>query len=280
MSGNKDFSSSQREAAMADYSISTVVNLSELSPVVRYFACLIMTAVATAVATGFDHQESIPNLSLIYVVPVVMGSVLFGLGPALFSAVLGTLAYNFFFTEPRFSLEVADTANIWAIALFFVVACIISAITSWGRRKEIELARARQAQAALGAYARRMTASRSIDEATKLTVASLTGFFQAPAVVLLLAKESGDPQIVDGERLTAIEMEAARSSLASNSVVTGGVYPYDDSRFDFWPVATTTSDRLAIIGVAFDPDRRPVDRGAVVEIVALMFGAVIDRFKT
>ncbi|MGO7214185.1 DUF4118 domain-containing protein [Rhizobium ruizarguesonis] len=278
MSSDKDFSASQSEAAIADYNISDGLDFSEVSLLVRYFLCLIMAVMATAVAAGFDRYEAIPNLSLIYVIPVVIASVLFGLGPAVFSAVLGALAYNFFFTEPRFSLVVADTANIWAIALLFVIACVISAITSWGRQKGVDLERTRQAQAVLRAYAGRMKVSGSIDETARLTVASLTEFFQSPVVVLLSANKTDDPEIADGERLTAIEMEAARSSLVSNSVVTGGVYPYDESRFDFWPVATI-SGRRAIIGVAFDPDRRPVDPGVMVEIVALVFGAVIDRFR-
>ncbi|NYJ14348.1 K+-sensing histidine kinase KdpD [Rhizobium leguminosarum] len=248
MSRDKDFSAAQIETAIADYNVSGDLDFSEMPPLAQYCVCLIMTAMATAIAAGFDRYEAIPNLSLIYVVPVVIGSVLFGLGPALFSAVLGALAYNFFFTEPRFSLAVADTANIWAITVLFVIACVISAITSWGRRKGIDLQRTRQAQVALRVYAEGMAASRSIDDAARLTVASLKGFFQAPAVVLLSANGICDPQFADGERLTAIEMEAAISSSTSNSVVSSGVYPYDESRFDFWPVATISGrGRLSVL---------------------------------
>ncbi|MFZ0403499.1 MAG: DUF4118 domain-containing protein, partial [Pseudolabrys sp.] len=91
------------------------------SLVVRYLASIAMTAVATAVAVGVDSKLTIPNLSLVFVVPVIIAGVSFGLGPSLCSAILGALAFNFFLTEPRYSLAVDDPANVWAIGLLVVV---------------------------------------------------------------------------------------------------------------------------------------------------------------
>ena len=278
MSPEKNLTAPQGEAAIADYNIEEGLDVSEVPPVARYVICFVMTAMATAVAAGFDRYEAIPNLSLIYVIPVVVGSVFFGLGPSLFSAVLGALAYNFFFTEPRFSLAVADTANIWAIVLLFVIACIISAITAWGRRKGIDLERSRRMQAALKTYAGKMVASRSMEESTRLTLAAVAGFFHAPTVVVFPAQADGEPEVQGAEQLSAIEIEAAKSAWDSRLAVTGGVYPYDESRFDFWPVATASSQR-AIIGVAFDPDRRPANPDGMMDIVALVFGTAIDRYR-
>ena len=94
-----------------------------------------MTAFATVIAVGLESKVTIPNLSLLYVIPVVVAAVAFGLGPSLCSAVLGALAYNFFFTEPRYSLMVDDPANVWAIGLLFVVGCIASGVASIARRR-------------------------------------------------------------------------------------------------------------------------------------------------
>ena len=79
-----------------------------------------MTAFATVVAVGVDTKVTIPNLSLVFVVPVIVAGVSLGLGPSLCSAILGALAFNYFLTEPRYSLAVDDPANIWAIGLLFV----------------------------------------------------------------------------------------------------------------------------------------------------------------
>ena len=53
------------------------------SVVVRYLASFAMTAVATAVAVGVDRTVTIPNLSLVFVVPVIVAGVSLGLGPSL-----------------------------------------------------------------------------------------------------------------------------------------------------------------------------------------------------
>ncbi|MEK1871745.1 MAG: DUF4118 domain-containing protein [Rhizobium altiplani] len=67
-----------------------------------------MTAIAAVVAIGIDRALSIPNVSLVFVVAVIVAGVSFGFAPSLCSTVLGALAYNFFLTEPRYTLVVDD----------------------------------------------------------------------------------------------------------------------------------------------------------------------------
>ncbi|MGB9658329.1 MAG: DUF4118 domain-containing protein, partial [Pseudolabrys sp.] len=75
--------------------------------------------------------------------PVIIAGVSLGLGPSLCSVILGALAFNFFLTEPRYSLAVDDPANVWAIGLLFVVGLIVSgvAFTSHWRATEAALLR-------------------------------------------------------------------------------------------------------------------------------------------
>jgi hypothetical protein len=54
------------------------------SEVVRYLASFAMTAVATVVAVGVDSTLTIPNLSLVFVVPVIIAGVSLGLGRRFF----------------------------------------------------------------------------------------------------------------------------------------------------------------------------------------------------
>jgi hypothetical protein len=61
----------------------------------RYLASIAMTAAATVVAVGADSKVTIPNLSVVFVVPVIIAGVSLGLGPSLCSAILGALAFNF-----------------------------------------------------------------------------------------------------------------------------------------------------------------------------------------
>jgi Domain of unknown function (DUF4118) len=129
------------------------------SGVVRYLTSFAMTAVATVVAVGVDSRVTIPNLSLVFVVPVIIAGVSLGLGPSLCSAILGALAFNFFLTEPRYTLAVDDPANIWAIGLLFVVGLIVSGVAFTSHRRATEAALLRRQASVLQGYSRDLVAA-------------------------------------------------------------------------------------------------------------------------
>jgi K+-sensing histidine kinase KdpD len=261
-------------APVDDLEPSRALQLNRSPIVVRYLAAVIMTALATVVAVGLDTEVTIPNLSLIFVLPVVVAAVTVGLGPSLCSAVLGALAYNFFLTEPRYSLEVEDPANIWAIGLLFVVGCIASAVASIARRKADDALRLRQQAAVLRLYGREVASghSRSL---VSITADTLETLFRVPAVVILMSEENIIEKRGPIQLLNQVETEAAQSSLANRRPVRAGVYPFDASRFDFWPVVSPAGQE-AVMGLAFDPDERPAAPGTLVEIVGNTFALALD----
>jgi two-component system sensor histidine kinase KdpD len=250
---------------------------SEAPAVVGYFSSLAMTAVATVTAVGVDSQVMIPNLSLIFVVPVIIAAINFGLGPSLWSAVLGALAYNFFLTEPRYSLVVDDPANIWAIGLLFFIGLIVSGVAFTSRRRATEAAVLRRQATVLQGYSRDVVAADNTKAIVSITTQALAALFQVPVIVMLV-KEG---KIASLERIGGVEpqepeLEAARLSLATRTTVRAGIYPDLTSRFDFWPVATAM-DQYAVIGLAFDPDERPSAPDVIIDIVGSVLALVLDR---
>ena len=247
------------------------------SEVARYLASIAMTAVATVMAVGIDMTVTIPNLSLLFVVPVIIAGVSLGLGPSLCSAILGALAFNFFLTEPRYSLAVDDAANIWAIGLLFVVGLIASGVAFTSQRRASEAARLRRQVSALQDYSRDVLAADNTKAIVSITCRALAALFRAPAVVMLVAED----RVVLLEKVGDIEpretdLELARSSLATGTVMRSGVYPNLASRFDFWPVETAAGQH-AVIGLAFDPDERPAAPDTLVNIVVGILTLVLDR---
>jgi K+-sensing histidine kinase KdpD len=247
------------------------------SEVVRYLASFAMTAVATVVAVGVDSTVTIPNLSLVFVVPVIIAGVSLGLGPSLCSAVLGALAFNFFLTEPRYSLAVDDPANIWAIGLLFVVGLIVSGVAFTSGRRAAEATLLRRQATVLQGYSRDLVAADNTKAIVAITSQALAALFQVPVVVMLVTEGT----VVSLERVGDVEpheaeLEAARSTLATGTVVRGGIYPDLASRFDFWPVKTAEGQN-AVIGLAFDPDERPSAPDALVDIVGSILALVLDR---
>ena len=247
------------------------------SEVMRYLASIAMTAAATVIAVGVDTRVSIPNLSLVFVVPVIIAGVGLGLGPSLCSALLGALAFNFFLTEPRYSLAVDDAANIWAIGLLFVVGLIVSGVAFTSRQRATEAALLRRQTTVLQGFSRDVVAADNTKAIVSITSKTLAALFQVPALVMLVR----DGTVVSIERVGDVEpreaeLEAARSSLATGTVARSDVYPNLASRFDFWPVQTGEGQN-AVIGLAFDPDERPAAPDTLVNIVVRILALVLDR---
>jgi K+-sensing histidine kinase KdpD len=247
------------------------------SELARYLASIAMTAVATVMAVGVDSKVTIPNLSLVFVVPVIIAGVSLGLGPSLCSAILGALAFNFFLTEPRYSLAVDDPSNIWAIGLLFVVGLIVSGVAFTSHQRATEAARLRRQATVLQGYSRDVVAADDTSVIVSITSQALEALFQVPVVVMLVT----DGRVVAVEKVGDVEpreaeLEAARSSLSTGTVARSGVYPNLASRFDFWPVETAAGQN-AVIGLAFDPDERPSAPDALVNIVVHVLALVLDR---
>jgi len=236
-----------------------------------------MTAAATVVAVGVDSKVTIPNLSLVFVVPVIAAAVSLGLGPSICSAILGALAYNFFLTEPRYSLAVDDPANIWAIGLLLVVGLIVSSVAFTSRQRATEAALLKRQASVLQGYSRDVVAADNTKSIVSITSQALTALFKVPVVVMLVTEDgvASLEQVGDVEPQEA-ELEAAQSSLANGMVVRSGVYPNLASHFDFWPVETAEGQK-AVIGLAFDPDERPSAPDTLVNIVVRVFALVLDR---
>ena len=250
---------------------------SDAPVLVGYFSSFAMTAVATVVAVAVDRQVMIPNLSLVFVVPVVIAATNFGLGPSVCSAILGALAYNFFLTEPRYTLVVDDPANVWAIGLLFVVGLMVSGVAFTSQRRATEAAALRRQAALLRSYSRDVTAAGNTKAVVSITSQALAALFQVPAVVMLVSDgKVVFLECVGGLEPRADELEAATSSVATRNTVRAEAYPDFTSRFDFWPVATTTG-QCAVLGLAFAPDERPSVPRALVDIVGSVLALVLDR---
>jgi len=78
--------------------------------------------VATVISMGLQNVLPLGNLSLIFLTSVLWVAARTGIRPALFTAVLSFLTYNFFFTDPRLTFQMADTDELLTVMFFLIIA--------------------------------------------------------------------------------------------------------------------------------------------------------------
>lgn len=107
----------------------------------RYPAALGIIGASTAAAELLYRLADNSRPSMVFMAGVLLASVYLGSGPAYLAASAAFLAYNFYLTEPRFSLAF-ESEDLVVLGLFFLVANLTGALT--GRlRDETTRARAR-----------------------------------------------------------------------------------------------------------------------------------------
>ena len=246
-----------------------------------YALSLSMVAAATIVAVVVDHLQAVPNLSLMFVLPVVVAAVSFGWGPALAAVIGGVLAYNFFLIDPRYSLNVAEPENLWALALLLITAAILSAVAAQSRQRALEAWRAGDQATTLQTLARTLVAVAGREGAAQASANALARLFQAPAVILL--RDSEGLKLVaqgggDGGEVSEADEEAANWALASRLPIRAGGPPIDGGVYDFWPVVTPQRQEAAIgVKLTGDGADRPQSPERLVEIVGGYLAVALDR---
>jgi two-component system sensor histidine kinase KdpD len=117
-----------------------------LSVVSAYLFSLIVTGFATLVFFLLRDAVNPAIVALLYLLPVSLSTVVWGLGPGITAAFFAFLAFNYFFIQPYYSLLVHQTQDLLALLVFLTVAVGISQMVGQ-TRKSLAAATAREREA-------------------------------------------------------------------------------------------------------------------------------------
>ena len=79
------------------------------------------------------------SLVFIYLIATIASALLFGTGPSLFSSIVSLLTFDFFFTEPRYSLTMNHPHDIINVLVFFLTSIIVGQLVKITRRQNLLL---------------------------------------------------------------------------------------------------------------------------------------------
>ena len=143
----------------------------------------VTAATGLAVLTG--KYLPLPNLSLIYLLAVLLSAIRCGLWPSIFASILSFLSYNFFFTVPYYSFSVFHREQLITIIFFLIVSVIVSNLA--GRlRLQVEAMRTSAKRTSnLYDFSRKIAAAASLDDVLWAAVHHVAATLDCQSMVLL-----------------------------------------------------------------------------------------------
>jgi two-component system sensor histidine kinase KdpD len=219
-----------------------------------YLEGVLSAAVAVAVGKAIDASIAVPNVSLVFVVPVLVAAARHGLVPSLWVAGLSVLSFNFFFLPPLYEFTIADPANAVALVLFMFVAIAASALAARTRSQTEAARREARTTAELYAFSRKIAGVLELYDLLWIVVTHLARLLGAEVVMLMPADGSGDSKLEpraafppDSEFGDA-DLAAARWSWTANHPTGRGTDTLPGGRWLFVPISTSRAP-VGVIGV-------------------------------
>jgi two-component system sensor histidine kinase KdpD len=220
-----------------------------------YLEGLFTTAVATAIGMAIDARIQLPNISIVFVVPVMLAAARHGLVPSLWVAGLSVLSYNFFFLPPLYEFTISDPANIVALFFFMFVAIAASALAARTRSQTQAARREARTTAELYGVSSKIAGVIELDDLLWIVVTHLARLLNAEIAILMpegSPRETG-PLVTraafppDGQPNDA-DLAAARWSWDADRPTGKGTDTLPGGRWLFVPIRTSRS-AIGVIGV-------------------------------
>ncbi|WP_254602877.1 sensor histidine kinase KdpD [Sphingomonas bacterium] len=218
-----------------------------------------MVAVVTGVGTGLFHFLNLGNVALLYLLPVMAAASLFGLRTGLFAGLASSLAYNFFFLPPTYTLTVSSPENVISIFVLLGVAIVTSQLTARVRVQADLAAASARSNAALAGFLRQLTSLGDRTDVSRMICSEIARLFDLRTVILeqeptgLAVQAANMPDT----RLGTMEFAAAGWAQDTGQPAGRGSGTLTASDWQFLPLKA--GDRtLAVLGIARDDGTDPI----------------------
>ncbi|CEG09617.1 Sensor protein KdpD [Afipia felis] len=239
-----------------------------------------LVAVATGIGTILTDLTTIPNLSIVYLLAVLLTAVRFGIWPAIYASVLSFGAYNFFFINPLYTFTIAEPYELLALAIFLLVAIITSAVAGRARYQAGVSASRMRAMRRLYEFTRRLSGLATPDAVAE-GAASEMHISLARSIVVLLENHA-DLDLVAAwppeDSLDAAAMTAARWAYQHNEPAGANTGTLPTIPWYFIPLRFGER-MLGVVGVAREKDQRDLDSEALalLDTLAEQTASALDR---
>ncbi len=140
-------------------------------------------AACALVGLAFFRPPDLSEEALILLAGVVVSALWFGRVAAIFASVLAVLAFNYFFTEPRFTLNINDTGYLVTFCVMLAVGVVVGTLAARAREQRLRAWSRERATAAQHALSRELAAARDARSVAAIVARHTHDLLQADAVV-------------------------------------------------------------------------------------------------
>ena len=249
-------------------------------PIAGYVTAAAGVVVAALVGEGLTRLVPLPNISMLFLLAVVVPAILFGVWPAVLASLLSFLTYNFFFISPLYTFTVAQPHELLALTIFLVIAVSISALAGTAREQARAAVQRVRATRRLYEFTRKLSAL--ADEAgVAEAAASAMQAVMGRGIVVLLGRE-GELAIVAAwppeDSLDTASQIAARWSFERGEAAGTDTGTLPSAPWLFLPL-TASGRRLGVVGIAETEDGAALDgeRRALLDTLIDQTAVALDR---
>jgi two-component system sensor histidine kinase KdpD len=238
-------------------------------------------AVGAAIVIGklLNAITHFPNVSMIFLMAVLLPAVRFGIVPAIYASVLSFLAYNFFFIKPLHTFTVAQPHEVFALAIFLVVAIMASALAGQVREQARIAVDRMRAMRRLYEFTRRLSGLATLDAVAEGAASEINASLNRPALVLLeregelVLSAAWPPE----DTLNAAAMSAARWAFLHDEPAGSATSTLPIVPWLFLPLRGARG-RIGVVGIAQSNDA-PLDSEAraLLDTLAEQTAASLER---
>jgi two-component system sensor histidine kinase KdpD len=239
---------------------------------------------AVALALGIGEVlvalTPVPNLSIVFLMAVLLVAISFGIWPAIYASVLSFLVFNFFFIEPIHTFTIAEPYELLALVIFLIVAVITSALAGRVRgQARISASRAR-AMRRLYDFTRRLSGLAALDAVAEGAASEIHASLGRATVIMLAHGDDLDltaawppEDALDAAAMTAARWAYSHAEPAGADTATLPIIPW------FFVPLRIGEKILGVVGVAKEKDTSPLDSEAraLLDTLAEQTAAALDR---
>jgi two-component system sensor histidine kinase KdpD len=214
-----------------------------------YIASLVLVAFVTITGWLIKSFISPANLVMLYILAVVIIAFMRGLKPAIFTAVIGVIAFDFFFIPPHLTFRVSDSEYLITFAGMIIVGALISLLVARAR-EHADAAQIREKETGtLYALSQDLAVAVEVNSIVTAVAKHISGIFQWESVFLLPeGNELVMREVSPGLRLDADDIAVATWAYQHGTIAGYDTDTLHGSRLRYIPLQSTQGV-LGIMGV-------------------------------